>query len=159
MKDNLVIYEVFDKDTVESVYKLIESIEEPRWIRRTKLQPGRAINNSTCAYDYCNHMQMKKEMKEQLKEIAPVYEDFKLADLAVNRYKIGDYIGQHKDKHDFRRNLVISLQESGDGLYIDEEDKFVEDKIGQGVLIEGIGPIHSVPPAKKLRYSLVYLYE
>lgn len=159
MRDNLQIYKIFDKETVETVYELIDTLEDPRWIRRTELQPGRAIGDAKCAYDYCNHMQMKKEMKETLKDLAPEYENFKLSDISVNRYNKGDYIGQHRDRHDFRRNLVISLQEQGDGLYIDEDDKFIEDKIGQGVLIEGIGPIHSVPPAKQLRYSLVYLYE
>ena len=157
--DNLQVYNVYAENLVDSILDQIQSLEEPRWIERTYLQPGRSVNSSTCKYDYCNFVQMPQRLQEFLKSIAPAYDSFFLSDIAINRYKPGDYIGSHRDRHDFRRNLVVSLQDSNDGLYLDEEDKFIIDKKGQGVLITGIGPVHSVPPVKDLRYSLIFLYE
>lgn len=159
MPDCLEIYKVLDNEIVSEIYEMIANIEEPRWTKRNELNPYRGINGADCNYDFCGHSQMSKDMKEKLKGIAPKYPNFTLAEIAINRYKIGDYIGKHKDRHFYRRNLVISLQENGDGLLLDDENMFIEDKIGQGVLFEGIGPTHSVPPVSNLRYSLIYLYE
>lgn len=157
--DSLTINKVFDKDTVKEIKKLIFSIEEPRWQRRNYLEPGRAIKDSTCEYDFCGHAQMDKECRKILRELAPKYDNFLLAEIAINRYRIGDFIGKHKDRDYYRRNLVIALQELGDGLLINDTEQFIEDVEGQGVLIEGVGPVHSVPPVKNERYCLVYLYE
>ena len=157
--ENLQVYKIYEYDVVDSVFDKISKLEEPRWIERKYLQPGRAVNNSHCRYDYCNFVQMPQTLQEFLKTIAPVYDSYFLSDIAINRYKAGDYIGSHRDRHDFRRNLVVSLQDSNDGLYLDDDERFIEDKKGQGVLITGIGPVHSVPPVKSLRYSLIFLYE
>jgi hypothetical protein len=102
---------------------------------------------------------MPKNAKDRLKELAPEYKDYLLAEIAVNRYKPGDYIGKHRDRDFYRRNLVIALQANGDGLQIDNPLEFIEDVAGQGVLIEGVGPVHSVPPVNQTRYCLIYLYE
>jgi hypothetical protein len=102
---------------------------------------------------------MPADVKDLLKSLAPNYKDFPLREIAINRYNVGDYIGQHKDADLYRKNLVIALQAEGDGLYIDASDTFIEDVEGQGVLITGVGPIHSVPTVKKLRHCLIYLYE
>jgi len=159
MEQTLEISKILEKDIALQVRSLAESIEEPRWFHRDRMAPGRAIDGASCKYDFCGHKQMSKETKEFLKDIAPKFENYRLAEIAINRYKQGDYLGKHKDRDYYRKNLVISLQEQGDGLYIDDEDKFVEDVTGQGVCINGIGPTHSVPEVKKLRYTLIYLYE
>lgn len=157
---SLEISKIFDETIVSEILETIKTIEDPRWTRRTKLEPGRAIEDSSCAYDFCNHNMMSKEQKKFFKQLAPRYEDFILAEIAINRYRKGDYIGKHRDRDYYRRNLVVALQENGDGLIINDYDnQFIEDKIGQGVLIEGVGPTHSVPPVKNERFSLVFLYE
>jgi len=157
--DNLQVYDIYDSKTVDQIMNVVEKIEDPRWIKRTQLQPGRAVRDSKCSYKYCNHVQMKKEDKEFFISIAPKYENYFLSEIAINKYEPGDFIGPHKDRHDFRRNLVVSLQSGTDGLYIEDTDNFIVDRKGQGVLIEGTGPIHSVPETKELRYSLIFLYE
>lgn len=156
---NLQVYKVYDNDQVNTLLDAILKIEDPRWIKRSVLQPGRAVDNAGCSYDYCGHVQMKKETVELLKSFAPRFDDFFLSEIAVNRYNPNDFIGPHKDRHDFRRNLVVSLQSGTDGLYVDDTDEFIKDEAGQGFLIEGVGPIHSVPAVKKTRYSLIFLYE
>lgn len=157
--DNLQVYKVFEADIVNSALAVIKEIAEPRWIKRTHLQPGRAVKNSSCKYGYCNHVQMPSNAKDFFKEIAPSFENFFLSEIAINRYYPGDYIGSHRDRHDFRRNLVVSLQDSKDGLWLDTENQLIQDQKGQGILITGIGPVHSVPPVQSLRYSLIFLYE
>lgn len=159
MAQTLEISKILEKDIALNVRSLAESIEEPRWFRRDSMPPSRAIDGASCNYDFCGHKQMSAELKDFLKEIAPTFEDHHLAEIAINRYKQGDFLGKHKDRDYYRKNLVISLQEDGDGLYIDDENKFVEDVIGQGICINGIGPAHSVPEVKHLRYTLIYLYE
>jgi len=159
MPGQLQIFNVLSDEDVAKVNSAILSLEEPRWIKRTVLHRTRQINGATCRYEFCGHSQMPKDVKDFLKSLAPIYKDFPLAEIAINRYNVGDYIGQHKDADLYRKNLVIALQADGDGVYIDADNNFIEDVKGQGVLITGVGPIHSVPPVKKLRHCLIYLYQ
>ena len=154
-----VISKYLDSDVASKVREHAENLEDPRWIRRSQLTPPRQVEGSTCAYDFCGHSQMPKHVIDFLKSIAPHFDDHRLAEIAINRYAIGDHLGKHRDFDYYRKNLVISLQDGEDGVYIDEDNKFVKDSIGQGICIEGIGPVHSVAPVNKKRYSLVYLYE
>lgn len=153
------ISKIFEKDVVLNILDVVKQIEEPRWVSRTRLSYGRGINGASCSYDFCGQQQMKIETRKMLENLAPKYTDYPLAEVAVNRYKVNDYLGKHRDRHYYRKNLVIALQELGDGLYIDDTDEYIEDMCGQGFLIDGIGPAHSVPPVKNLRYTLIYLYE
>ena len=157
--ESLTIKSFLSREEIPVIKTLVQSIEEPRWRRRDYLEPGRAINGSTCSYDFCGQAQMSRDCRNILKEYAPKFENYVLAEIAINRYRIGDYIGTHKDRDYYRRNLVIALQELGDGLLIEDTNEFIQDVEGQGVLIEGVGPAHSVPPVKHQRYCLVYLYE
>lgn len=159
MSQELQYLNVFNSDTVDKIKKICNTIEPARWTRRTALAFPRAIGNSSCRYDFCGQSQMSADIKEQLTSLAPTFDGFPLAEVALNRYNIGDYIGNHRDRDLYRLNLVISLQADGDGLEINSTNEFIEDRAGQGVLITGVGPIHSVPPVKHLRYSLIYLYE
>jgi len=158
MREKFQVFDVMDNFLCRQILDLARKIEDSRWIRRNELDPIRGLEGEKCQYDFCGHSQMPRNLVPFLKNIAPSYKDFFLNEIAINRYKIGDFIGKHRDRHLYRRNLVIALQEEGDGLMI-EDNYFLEDKIGQGVLFEGIGPIHAVPPVKKERYSLIYLYE
>ena len=154
-----VISKYLDKDTADKVREYAETLEDPRWVRRSQLTPPRQVEDSSCAYDFCGHSQMPSYIVDFLKSIAPHFEDHRLAEIAINRYNVGDYLGKHRDFDYYRKNLVISLQDSEDGLLIDDENEFIKDSIGQGICIEGIGPVHSVAPVNNKRYSLVYLYE
>lgn len=159
MSQKLELIDIFTESMANEIKDHCVDIESSRWVRRTELGPSRAIGNTSCGYDFCGHNQMPIFVKEKLFDIAPKFDGFELGEIAINRYNIGDYVGKHRDRDLYRLNLVISLQEAGDGLMIDDTDEFIEDKLGQGVLITGVGPAHSVPPVKSVRYSLVYLYE
>lgn len=152
-------FKIFNEDIVDQINDQISSIEDLRWTTRDFLSPGRGIDGASCHYKFCGHAQMPISVKNFLKLISPKFDGYKLAEIALNKYDVGDYLGKHKDRHYYRKNLVIALQENNDGLFIDDTDEFIEDKIGQAVMIDGIGPAHSVPPVKSQRYTLIYLYE
>lgn len=158
LTQSLFVSKILDRTVVEQIRNVISSFESARWAQRKNLSNARAYPGSTCRYDFCGHLQMSKNDRDFFKRIAPEFEGNKLAEIAINRYSPGDYIDKHKDRHLYRKNLVIALQQTGDGLLI-EDEHFIEDEEGQGILFDGIGPAHSVPPVKKLRYSLIYLYE
>jgi hypothetical protein len=159
MLQQLQVSSILSSDAVAKVNLAIAELEQPRWIKRTVLPKTRRVNGATCSYEFCGHAQMPKDVKDFLKSLAPDYKGFSLHEIAINRYNVGDYIGPHRDADLYRKNLVIALQAQGDGLLIDLEDRFIEDAVGQGVLITGVGPIHSVPAVKNLRHCLIYLYE
>jgi len=159
MAKALSTFNVFDKTTVAEIHQLVKSIDNLRWTTRTMLTSGRGIDNATCRYDFCGHSQMDIDTKNKLKSLAPKFENSQLAEIAVNRYNPGDFLGKHKDRHFYRKNIVIALQENGDGLFVDDTGEFIEDVAGQAVLFEGIGPAHSVQPVKNERFVLIYLYE
>ena len=159
MQERLQVSKVLSEETVAKVNAAIATLEQPRWIKRMILPKTRGVNGATCRYEFCGHAQMPRDIKDFLKSIAPDYKGFPLREIAINRYNVGDYIGSHRDADLYRKNLVIALQAQGDGLLIDPEDRFIEDIVGQGVLITGVGPIHSVPAVKNLRHCLIYLYE
>lgn len=159
MSRKLELINVFKFDMVREIRDICQNIESARWSHRSALGFPRAIGDATCRYDFCGNSQMSQNLKEKLFDLAPTFEGYTLNEIAINRYNIGDYIGKHKDRDLYRLNLVIALQENGDGIMIDDTGEFIEDKAGQGILIKGVGPVHSVPPVKNVRYSLVYLYE
>ena len=159
MSQKLQLINIFTKDMANGIKDQCADIESPRWVHRDKLGAPRVVGDATCRYDFCGHNQMPRSLREKLFDLAPKFEGFQLGEVAINRYNIGDYVGKHRDRDLYRLNLVVSLQETGDGLMIDDTGEFIEDKLGQGVLIKGVGPVHSVPPVKNVRYSLVYLYE
>lgn len=159
MSQKLELINAFTSDIANEIRELCFEIDQARWVQRNVLGFPRAVGDATCRYDFCGHSQMSSNLREKLFALAPFFEGYTLGEVAINRYKIGDYVGKHRDRDLYRLNLVISLQEAGDGLMIDDMGEFIEDKLGQGVLIKGVGPAHSVPPVKNIRYCLIYLYE
>lgn len=148
------------KEDVVEINNRIKDLDELRWIRRTDLGRGRGVVDSAdCAYDFIGDKQMPKDLKDYLESLAPKAGIFGLKEICINRYRVGDYIGPHKDKDLYIKNVVISLQENGDGLLVDETQEFIEDIEGQAVWFTGVGPTHSVPPVKHNRHVLIYLYE
>lgn len=158
-KDRYLITKELTEDQVNNINTFLAKYQDNSyWKRRTSLGP-RSINGSDCAYDFMGLSQMPSDLKDYLVQIAPREEGYFLGEVCINRYNVGDYIGTHKDREYYRMNRVISLNANGDGLYIDDEDKFIEDAVGQAVTIKGVGPAHSVPPVKTKRHVFIVLYE
>jgi hypothetical protein len=149
-----------NEEQVNNINTLLEKYQDDlHWQRRTSLGQGRSVDYEDCAYDFMGHNFMPEDLKKYLLEVAPKVDGYFIGELCINRYREGDYIGKHKDRAAYRMNRVIALQEKGDGIYIDDDNKFIEDVQGQAVTIHGVGPVHSVPPAKNKRHVFIVLYE
>jgi len=155
-------YEVSKDIEDHAIDKLLDMVKATHplcWIRRDDLDSNRGIEGHTCRYDTMTYPAMPDKLKEYVREIAPRPEGYIISDIVINRYQPGDYIGKHRDRAWYRMNSVIALQQDGDGIYIDDDELFIEDIKGQSVTLFGAGPVHSVPAAKALRHVLIYLYE
>lgn len=147
------------EDQVNTINTLLEKYKDSNyWTRRTDLT-RRSVDGSSCEYDFMSMSYMPKDLKEYLLEVAPRENGYFIGEVCVNRYNKGDYIGKHRDRDYHRMNRVISLQAEGDGLYIEDDNVFIEDAVGQAVTITGVGPVHSVPAVKNKRHVLIVLYE
>ena len=155
----LKTFDVFPKEVAESIKEHLKQLDNKSWTRRTTLGRGRGIPNEDCKHDWIGHVNLPKSLLKILLEYAPQFEDYYLQEICANRYNIGDYLGKHKDMHLYRKNVVVSLQQDGDGLIDHNANKFIEDKIGQGVIFTGVGPLHEVPPVKQERFVVIYLYQ
>lgn len=159
-KDSYLITKELSERQVNNINTILEKYQDAcYWQRRTSLGPNRGIDGDECAYDFMGNAFMPDDLKDYLLRVAPREDGYFISEICINRYNEGDYIGKHKDRAYYRMNRVISLQANGDGLYIDEDEKFIEDVVGQAVTINGIGPVHSVPPVKTKRHVFIVLYE
>lgn len=157
MKD-LEVYKTIKEQTVDEIKKQLANLDNSVWIRRESLGRGRGLISGTdCSYDFLSEQDMPKSLLSTLKDNAPECA-YNLYEVCVNRYQKGDYLGPHKDMDMSIKNIVVSLDNSNNGLLNNETDEFIADKKGQAVYFTGVGPIHSVPPVKDLRYVLIYLY-
>lgn len=148
---------IFPSDVCAELWAKLDALPEPYWVLRDRLGVHRGTGSGECHYWICGDKGLPKTLTQEIRSLAPKLRGFDLAELMVNRYNVGDYIGEHRDRHHYFRNLVIPLQANGDGLFI--EDVWVEDEAGTGFMFEGIGPVHHVPPVKHKRYCVIFLYE
>jgi len=138
--------------------QIIKDLHPARFVKRNKMEYYRASGkNLECSYSVALNKTLGKEALQKLTEIAPKFENSKLAEVVVNKYDIGDYLPDHKDKTAYTYNVLINLQDSEDGIKI--EDTHYPDEEGRAIIFKDIGLTHSVPPVKNLRYTLIYLYE
>jgi len=130
-----------------------------RWVKRTEMQAHRsAVPGAECKYSCALNQTLGKEYFAHLSSLAPEIEGCSLAEVVVNRYEPGDFIPEHLDRTVYPYNLMIHLEDSDeDGLMI--EDTFYPLREGRMTVFKGAGLLHSVPPVKNERYTLIYLYE
>jgi hypothetical protein len=138
------------------VKEALERLPAQYWALRDVLAPGRGYPGESCRYHWAGPNTLPKELYRSLLDIAPKHPELDLYEACVNRYEPGDYIGRHRDRDGCILNVTVPLQADGDGLLVD--DVFYPDVIGQGNLLYKSGPAHSVPPAKRSRYVLIFLY-
>lgn len=99
---------------------------------------------------------MPEALRNVLWTIAPVIEGCPLGEVCVNRYEPGNGMPEHIDRAYYRHNMVIALNNDGDGIEI--SGLFYPDKPGEGVVFPIRSEPHGVPPVSKRRYVLIYLY-
>ncbi|WDS62253.1 hypothetical protein [Pseudomonas phage D6] len=99
---------------------------------------------------------MPKALREVLWALAPDIERCPLGEVCVNRYEPGTGMPEHIDRAYYRHNMVIALNDDGDGIEI--SGVFHQDRPGEGVVFPIKSEPHGVPPVSKRRYVLIYLY-
>lgn len=148
---------LLSKELCAQLFEEFENIHPARWVKRTELQVGRGVSNLSCSYSCALNKTLGVDYLQRLAALAPEMPGAKVVEIVVNRYEVGDYIPDHRDRAHYKYNMVIAVQECGDGIQI--LDTFYPDVAGRACIFEGIGPTHSVPPVKHKRYVLIYLYE
>jgi len=100
---------------------------------------------------------MPKELREILWGLAPKIEGCPLAEVCANRYEPGNGMPEHVDRAYYRHNMVIALNNDGDGIEI--SGVFHPDQPGKGVVFPMRSEPHAVPPVATRRYVLIFLYD
>lgn len=150
----------FDKELSESLLLDIKAVPDCYYVDRSESVALRSVNRCTGKYQSMVNLTIPKDLRKRLVEVHPSIPDHWLQEVIVNKYNIGDYIPPHRDAHMYRKWVLISLCENGDGLTIIEDDKeyTFEDKAGYGIEVSGTLDLHEVKPTKHERFTIIYLY-
>lgn len=147
---------VFSKEQCRDLLEDIENIHPLRWARRTKINSLPTQGDPTSDYFFLGDRQQEKEFNKKLRAMAPVYPGLELSQACINRYDPGQYMPEHIDWSTNRVNMVVALNEDGDGVEI--KGVFSPDVQGEAVVFYDKSPPHRVPPVKNQRYVVIYLY-
>lgn len=147
---------VIPADLCKDIWDRLEEVPACYWEHRTSMMAGRAYPGETCDYYWTGNKSMPKDLLQILTDIAPRQDGWELAEVCVNKYYPGNYIGKHKDRAMYPINLIIPLQSGDDGVVVD--DVLYKDNAGQANIFYGVSPAHHVPPVKSKRYLLIFLY-
>lgn len=148
---------VFSKHECEELLGKIQQIESARWFRRLKINSIPTQGTTVADYYFLGDKQQPKEFNVYLRALAPKLEGVVLQEACINRYDVGQYMPEHRDITQHRFNMVIALNEDGDGITI--LDDFFPDVQGMATIFPYASKPHSVPPVKHQRYIVIYLYE
>lgn len=100
---------------------------------------------------------MDPAFKKFLVNLAPKIHLTWLGEVVINKYEPGEGMPEHIDQAIYRYNMVVALNDHGDGLLIN--GKFHQDNPGHGIIFPMRSDPHEVPPVKTRRYVLIFLYE
>lgn len=147
----------FSKEVCDNLKKHLGEMHEARWYHRAKINSRPTTQGVEASYDFLGDRQQTKEFNALLRSLAPKYPSYFLAEAIINRYKPGDWMPEHIDIQNYRKNMVIPLCEDGDGVLVNGE--FFPDVIGEGICFSSCSVPHEVPRVKSLRYVAIFLYE
>lgn len=154
--DRLTYKRVFTDSQADWLFSQLEKLEPAYWVHRTEMHGGRTLAQTECSYRCCLNRAIPTEIREFLKTNNPLPTET-LRELVINQYYPGDYIPLHRDRHMYRKFVLVPVQSSGDGVTV--EGVFFEDVKGLGFIFDGTGHKHEVVPVQQKRYTVLYLYE
>ncbi|BDR26932.1 hypothetical protein RVBP20_1730 [Pseudomonas phage sp. NK1] len=149
--------DVFSAEFAADLVSYLDTLEDSWWFNRKKINSIPTKGITECDYWFLGHNQMPVELRELLFHIAPKVEGAWLGEVLINRYEIGTGMPEHIDQAVYRYNMVIALNDNGDGITINGE--FYQDVPGRATIFPIRSEPHEVPPVKNKRYVLIYLYE
>lgn len=148
---------LFSKDICEAIIEYVRELPDNYWYHRLKINSLPTKGSKICDYYFLGDGQQPKEFREFLNTLAPLVDGVKPKELIINKYEPGGYMPEHVDISLVLANMVIQLSDEGDGIEI--EGKFIQDVPGNATIFPSASPPHEVPPVKKQRFVLIYLYE
>jgi hypothetical protein len=148
--------DVFSAEFCADLLPVLDSVPDAYWTHRTKINSIPTQGTTEADYRFMGHNQFPKALRAMLFKTAPQIAGALLEEICINRYDEGNFMPEHVDVAFYRYNLVVALNEHGDGVVID--GVFHPDQPGQGVVFPIRSEPHSVPPVKHKRYVLIYLY-
>ena len=147
----------FSETVCDDLKQQLAAMHSARWFHRSKINSRPTTEGIEASYDFLGDRQQPKEFSAKLRALAPKYPGYFLTEIIINRYMPGDWMPEHIDIQNSRKNLVVPLCEDGDGVTI--EGVFYPDVLGEGVCFSECSVPHAVPQVKSLRYVAIFLYE
>lgn len=147
----------FSKEECAYLLEQLRAFPEPRWFHRDRINSKPTQGVTAASYDFCGDRQQPKDFNAYLRSLAPTIEGAWLAEACINRYLVGGGMPEHVDIARYRYNMVVALNERGDGVI--NSGVFHEDVAGEGFIYPARSEPHSVPAVKHERYVVIYLYE
>jgi len=134
-----------------------KALQPFHWVKVDRAMGKQGYAGAWSRYAYVTQDSVPKELADWIWAQAPKNPAWELGRFVVNRYRVGEFIGLHKDRGTHDLNLIIPLQTGEDGVSI--EDVLYPDVVGNGRLHIYNGKPHCVPPVKTERYVVIYLYK
>lgn len=147
----------FSAEVAQELVAVLDTVPDCYFYNRKKINSIPTQGTTEANYLFMGDKQMPKELAEYLFALAPKIPTCKLAEACVNRYDVGMGMPEHVDLARYRHNMVVALNDCGDGIEIQGE--FVADVPGEGICFPSRSVPHRVPPVQHKRYVLVFLYE
>ena len=151
------LFRAFDPEVAKEVLLRIEEIRDSAWHHRNKINSIPTQGTAEADYDFLGDRQQPKDFNKFLRSLAPKIPGTMLGEACVNRYKVGGGMPEHVDIALYRYNVVVMLNDCGDGIEI--EGVFYPDDPGMAIQFPDKSQPHRVPPVKHQRYVVIYLYE
>lgn len=146
----------FSADIAKALRDVLEELPNEYWFHRDHINSIPTQGTTEADYWFLGERQMPKELKALLCSLAPKIERVPLGEVCVNRYEPGTGMPEHVDRAYYRHNMVIALNDDGDGIEINGE--FFADIPGSGVVFPIKSEPHRVPPVSTRRYVVIFLY-
>lgn len=153
----LLIAPVFSEAVCDELIAWIKTFELPRWFYRGEINSRPTQGTKEAHYWFCGDRQQPKDFNQYLRSLAPEIPGVTLAEACINWYQVGSYMPEHIDVCHYMVNMVVNLNDAGDGVEV--AGVFHPDVKGRGVVFPAFSPPHRVPPVKNERYVIIYLYE
>lgn len=147
----------FSTNIAKALRDVLEELPDTYWVNRKKINSIPTKGTTEADYWFLGDRQMPKELRELVWELAPEIERCPLGEVCVNRYEPGNGMPEHMDRAQYRHNMVIALNNDGDGIEI--SGVFHPDEPGKGVVFPIKSEPHSVPPVATRRYVIIFLYD
>lgn len=151
------LVDAFSPDECHYLLQELRAFDRARWFHRTKINSRPTQGSTEADYYFCGDRQQPKEFNEYLHSLAPKIEGAWLAEACVNWYPVGSHMPEHVDIARYRYNMVVALNDEGDG--VECSGIFVPDVPGRGIIFPARSEPHRVPPVKHERFVIIYLYE